>query len=48
MINKGIKWPFSKGFHIYIKFYMQDRTEDDMVLFNLATENDEFVIFVTS
>lgn len=47
LISKSIKWPFSKGFHIYLKFYIQAYTEDDMVLFTLAVENDEFVVFVT-
>lgn len=48
MINKSIKWPFSRGFHVYLKFYMQAATEDDMVVFSLVVENDEFVVFVTS
>lgn len=48
MINKSIKWPFSRGFHVYLKFYMQAATEDDMVVFTLVVENDEFVVFVTS
>lgn len=48
MINKSIKWPFSKGFHLYLKFYMQATTSDDMTIFTLAVENDEFVVFITS
>ena len=48
MINKTTKWPFSKGFHLYLKFYIQACTEDDMVLFTLAVENDEFVVFITT
>jgi hypothetical protein len=47
MINKTIKWPFSKGFHLYLKFFVQACTEDDMVLFTLALDGDEFVVFLT-
>lgn len=28
MINKNIKWPFSKGFHLYLKFFIEDFIKD--------------------
>jgi hypothetical protein len=24
MASRNIKWPFSKGFHLYLKFYIED------------------------
>jgi hypothetical protein len=40
MMNRGIKWPFSKGFHLYAKFYIEHLVTEDMLLFTLAIEND--------
>lgn len=40
MINKNIKWPFSKGFHVYMKFKIQSTITEDMILFNISLERD--------
>jgi hypothetical protein len=47
MMQRNIKWPFSKGFHLYIKFYIDNLTQEETNLFTLSTENDDFIVFVS-
>jgi hypothetical protein len=36
MMGKNIKWPFSKGFHLYLKLQLQDCLAEDLTIFTLA------------
>ena len=47
MMSRNIKWPFAKGFHIYAKFYIDHLINEDMTLFSIATDQDDFLVIVS-
>lgn len=47
MMGKNVKWPFSKGFHLYLKLQLQDSLAEDLTLFTLAVPHDDFLLYLT-
>ena len=46
-MGKNIKWPFSKGFHLYTKILIDNLTDDEVSLFTLSVQDDDFFVYIT-